>query len=801
MIRSFFTTALRHLIKNSAYTLLNIGGLSIGLTCFTLISLWVKNEFSYDSFHKNADRIYRVAGTFTDESGQFDQAVTCIPLAPALANDLPEVENTVRLDMNGAVVRYGDKQFSERDIIAVDPSFFDIFSFKLLKGNPATALSEPYNIVLSESMARKYFGDVDPLGRSLRIFQYDPDGQGAEYNITGIVEDCPQNSHFNYNFLFSFKTVEAANPNEFGYNGWFNNGYYTYILLRQDASVNALHTKLSTFLEKYIGPDMKKSKIYWSYFLQPLQDLHLKSDLRYEIRSNNSLAFVGIFAAVGFIVLLLACMNYVNLSTAYSADRFKEVGVRKVMGAYRNQLVLQYLVESVLLVFISLIFSVTWIELARPLFESLTGTEITSLYSIGTLASLFMIALLVGLLAGIYPSLILSSFKTVNVLKGQFTFGPTGAWLRKSLVVFQYAITIVLISSILVTQLQLHFIREKDLGFDKENLLILNVNGSPEVRPGYEAFKNELLSHSSITGLATSSAMISGGLGNTFVSIQDASGKKISATIFTNPVDADYIDTYGMKLIAGRNFVKGSLVDTLSIIVNEATTRTYHYQNPDDAIGREILFGNTKGTIIGVVSDFHYNSLRKKIEPTCMFLVRGGFSRVAVRLDGDVDQGIKLVTAAWKKHFPNTVLEYAMAEQRLQDQYQWDQRFAKIFMIFTLISLAIACLGLFALVSYAVKSRTKEIGIRKVLGASVSRIVTMLSREFIVLILVACIIAIPAAYYFMQQWLQSFEYRVDVGPGIFIGAGVIALIIAMITISMKSIRSALSNPVKSLRNE
>jgi putative ABC transport system permease protein len=412
-----------------------------------------------------------------------------------------------------------------------------------------------------------------------------------------------------------------------------------------------------------------------------------------------------------------------------------------------------------------------------------------------------VIALVVGLLAGIYPSLILSSFKTVNVLKGQFTVGPNGAWLRKSLVVFQYAITIVLISSILVTQLQLHFIREKDLGFDKENLVIMNVNGSPEVKSAYEAFKNELLSHSTITGLATSSAMISGGLSNRPVGIEDASGKKITATVFTNPVDPDYIETYGMKLIAGRNFVKNSRVDTLGIIVNEATTRTYHYQDPQDAVGKEIIFGDTKATIIGVVSDYHYNSLRKKIEPTCMFLWRGGFSRIAIRLNGNVDEGVNLVTSAWKKYFPNTVLEYAFAEQRLEDQYRSEQQFAKIFMIFSLVSLAIACLGLFALVSYSVKSRTKEIGIRKVLGASAAKIVAMLSREFILLIVIACIIAMPTAYYFMQEWLQGFEYHVTIGAEVFIVAGSSSLLIAMVTISIKSIRSALTNPVKSLRNE
>lgn len=801
MLRNFFTTATRHLIKNGSYTLLNVGGLSIGLACFTLIGLWVLDELSYDSFHPKANRIYRVAGTFTDESGQFDQAVTCIPLAPALVNDLPEVENALRIDTNGAIVKQGDKQFSENGILGVDPSFFDFFSFKLLKGDPATALNEPYNIVLSESMAKKYFGDKDPLGEFLRIFQYDPDGQGVEYKVTGVIEDCPANSHFSYNFLFSFKTIEIVYPNAFGYDGWFNNGYYTYILLKPETSADQLRGKLSTFLEKYIGNDMKKNKIYWSYFLQPLRDIHLKSNLRYEIDPTSSVVNIMIFGTIGFVVLLLACINYINLSTAYAADRFKEVGVRKVMGAYKNQLVVQYLVESWILAMMSMIFAIAWLEIARPLFESVTGKEITDLYVGKTITVLIVVASIVGLLSGIYPSLFLSSFRTVNVLKGQFTSRTSGALLRKSLVVFQYAITIILLTGILVTQRQLRFVIHKDLGYNKDNLLILNVNGSPEVASGFQGFKNDLLTDRNINGVATSNAMISGGLSNSIATIEDVTGKKINGTVFTNGIDQDYIATYGMKLVAGRNFIKGSRADSLGFIVNEATSRSYGYTNPDEIIGKELTLGGVKGEIIGVVSDFHYNSLHKKIEPICMFLWQGRFSRIAVRVDANVRQGMESIISKWKKHFPNSVLEYSFAERRLEDQYKAEQRFSKIFLTFSVISLAIACLGLFALVSYAVKSRTKEIGIRKVLGASVSGIVAMLSGEFIVLILIACFIAMPLSYYFMQQWLESFVYRITIDVGIFLTAGAIALLMAIVTISIKSVRSALANPVNSLRNE
>jgi putative ABC transport system permease protein len=508
-----------------------------------------------------------------------------------------------------------------------------------------------------------------------------------------------------------------------------------------------------------------------------------------------------IFGTIGFVVLLLACINYINLSTAYATDRFKEVGVRKVMGAYKNQLVAQYLVESWILAMVSMAFAIAWLEIARPLFESVTGKEITDLYNGKTIVSLLAVASVVGLLSGAYPSVVLSSLRVVNVLKGQMSSAVSGVLLRKGLVVFQYAITIILLTGILVTQLQLRFIGNKDLGYNKDNLLILNVNGSPEVRAGFQRFKNDLLTDPNIGGVATSNAMISGGLSNSIATIEDISGKKINGTIFTNGIDQDYINTYGMKLVAGRNFIKGSRADSLGIIINEATSRSYGYTDPDGIIGKEFILGGVKGVIIGVVSDFHYSSLHKKIEPTCMFLWQGGFSRIAVRLDTNVQRGMEYVINAWKVHFPNSVLEYSFAEQTLEAQYQSEQRFSKIFLTFSIISLSIACMGLFALVSYSVKSRTKEIGIRKVLGASVSGIVTMLSREFIVLIVIACLIATPLSYYFMQQWLESFVYRTTLGAEIFLASGAIALLMAIVTISIKSVRSALANPVNSLRNE
>jgi putative ABC transport system permease protein len=801
MIKSYFTSSLRHLLKNKSYTIFNALGLSVGLACFTLVALWAKDELNYDRFNANSDRIFRIGNSFTDESGKFEQAVTCIPLAPALVNDLPEVEEAVRIDLNGAVVQLDEKKFSEEDILGVDPSFLKIFSFNLLKGDPTTALNEPYTILLSESMAKKYFGDKDPIGSSLKIYQYDPDGEGAEFKITGVIEDCPINAHFHYNFLFSFSTIEKVDPGSFGRDGWFNNSYYTYVLLKPGSNVELLNSKLNTFLEKYIGADMKKNKIYWSYFLQPLTDIHLKSHLRYELKPTSSLSYVIIFGSIGFIALLLACINFINLSTAYSSYRFKEVGVRKTLGADKNQLVRQYLIESWLLAILSLVLAFVWIELARPLFETIIGKKIVELYTIATIATLLIVASGVGLLSGVYPSLVLSSFRTVDVLKGKFKSGTEGVWLRKMLVVFQYTVTIVLIIGILVIHLQLQFIKDKDLGFNKENLFVLNVNGSSEVHTGYSGFANELLATPSISAVARSKSFIADGLGNRTATFVDATGKKINGTIYTNGIDGDYLDAYGMKLIAGRNFRIGK-ADSLGFIVNEATMRAYGYTNAQDIVGTEVIFGETRVEIIGVVKDFNFNTLHHSIEPTGMYLTQAqDFNRIAVRLTGNIEQGTALVTSLWKKHFPNSVPDFSFAEERLQRTYVAEQRFSKIFFIFSTISLIIACLGLFSLVSYSVETRTKEIGIRKVLGASVANILGMLSKEFLLLIILSAAIAIPLGYYLMNQWLMDFVYRISLNPAIFLIAGIVVLSIAWLTISLRTIRTAVANPIDSLRNE
>ena len=803
MLKNYFNSALRHLLKHKSYTLLNAIGLSVGIACFTLIGLWVKSELSYDRFHQNADRIYRINGIFTSENDNMRQAVTPRPLRTALASDLPEVEEAVLIDKNDALVQRDDKQFMEDDLLMTDPAFFKVFSFNLRSGDAKTALDKPYSVILSETMAKKYFGNEDPLGKTLTMYLQDPDGRGAAYNVTGVIEDCPLNSHFKYNALISYSTYESNNPlNPEGYD-WYNNGYYTYLLLRKANNANELQAKLPQLVEKYMGAKNRQFKFNYEYFLTPLTDIHLHSEVKYEIGEYGKMSHVIVFGTIGIMVLLLASINYINLATAFSAGRFKEVGMRKVMGAHQPQLIGQYLTESWLLAIASLAISFIWIEMARSLFETLSGKPVANLYTPNTLLILLGIASVVGLGSGFYPALMLSSFHPVNMIKGQLKSGSFGVMMRKALVVTQYAITILLVVGILVVQRQLKYIQQQDLGFNQNNLLMMSANGSAEVISGFEGFANNLKDLPTVKGVTRSNSALAGGLGNSVATMEDASGKNSNATVYRVRTDFDYLDVYEMKLVAGRFFNQNNPGDSLkSFVVKEALVKSYGYQSPEEVLGKSFSFQGRQGEVIGVVKDFNYNSLQFKVEPTCLALLRGGFSQIAVRLSGsNIFEARKAVEEEWRKSFPNTVVDTRFAEEALDSQYRSEQRFSKIFFTFSIISLAIACLGLFALVSFSVQSRVKEIGIRKVLGASVARIFGMFSYEFLMLIVIASVIAVPVGYYFMEQWLSGFAYRITLDATIFILAATIVIFIAWLTISTKSISAALSNPAKSLRTE
>jgi putative ABC transport system permease protein len=803
MIANFLHVALRHLLRNQVYAGLNILGLSIGLACFAIIGMWMKLQLSYDRMHPYAERIHQINTEVNDHLAQYKQASTPAPLALTLATEIPEIESTVRIDVNEAVVAHDGKQFVEEGILAVDPSFFDCFNFKLYKGNKATALSQPYSVVISERIAKKYFGDRDPINSSLSIFQYDPDGKGAEYKITGVIEDCPSESHFNYAMLVSFKTVESARPLLVTDAGWSSLKYYTYVMLRPGNDASTVEAKLPGVLKKYASQHNPDHAVRYSYYLNPLTKIHFSSDVRNKIKPGTDINTLFMFGAVGMIVLVLACVNYVSLFTAYSIDKSTEVGVRKVLGASQRQVIIQYLAESWLLAIMAMLVSLVWIELSKPVFENIFDTILPTLYNPSSFLQLFFLASLTGIVSGIYPSLMLSSRRTINVLKGRVDKGSSAAVLRKSLVVIQYTVTIVLIIGILVTHEQVRYIENKDLGFQKKDLLILATNGSPEVIPAYQNFANSLSSFPGIAGITRSNTGIGGGgIDRLQGEAETSQGTRTSINFYSIGVDHDYLKTYEINLTAGRNFTPGNAFDSAGgFIINEAAAVSLGFQNPAEAVGRFFSLDGRKGNVIGVVKDFHYSTLREKIEPAALFLLNRNFSRITVKMTGDTEKNLSAINQTWKKHFPSTVADFSFEEDRLEKSYRAEDRFSKIFFVFSIISIVIASLGIFALVSYNVERRTKEIGIRKVLGGTTTQITTLLSKQFLLLTMIASGIALPIGWYITHQWLQNFAYHITPGAGIFTMAVAASILLAMITVGLKTVRAALQNPVDSLRRE
>jgi putative ABC transport system permease protein len=514
------------------------------------------------------------------------------------------------------------------------------------------------------------------------------------------------------------------------------------------------------------------------------------------------MSYVIIFGTVGIMVLLLACINYINLATAYATGRFKEVGIHKVMGAMKRQLIVRYLVESWLVAVVALVIAFGWFELAQPLFETISGTKFDGLYTIQSIGILFVITSLVGLCAGIYPAVILSGFKPVSILKAQ-TGRLSGTLLRKTLVVVQFSVTIFLVIGIIVVQMQMSFIHNKDLGFDKRNLVVFGVHGSPEVLAGYNAFADELRINPLIGGVTRSNTTIGNGIGNAMAVLEDGGGQELSATVYPFRVDYDYIEVYEMKLVAGRDFQTDNAADAgRAFIVNEALTRNYGYVNASDIIGKPFKHDGKVGEVIGVVEDFNFNNLRHNVEPACMHLLsRRDFSRISIRINGDVRQGFAHVQAMWKKHFPTSALQYSFYEDSLSSSYRTESRFSGIFLVFSVVSLVIACLGLFALVSYSVDRRSKEIGIRKVLGASITSILSLISVEFLVLVILSSLVAVPLSYYFVNEWLTGFAYHVPLSAIMFVSAAAFVVLVAGITVGARTFMAASANPVVSLRSE
>lgn len=793
MIKNYLRVALRNLWRHKGFSFLNIMGLTIGMSACFLVFLYVKFELSYDDFHSKGDRIYRIVTDIKNPSETLHFSVAAPAMPVAAKRDFPEIDKTVRFDPGNMLVRRGDLKIQEENMAYADSTFFEIFDFPLLKGNPVTALREPNSVVLSETAAKKYFGTADPMGQHLLLTDQNNPG-----TVTGIMKDMPENSELKEDMLVASYSGAADSNRDKNWGGF---GDFSYFLLKPNTDAHALQKKFPAFLENHIGKFMKENNQTYDYILEPLKDVYLKSTRGGTV--NGNMTNVYVFSIVGAFILLIAGINFVNLTTARSMERAREVGIRKVIGAERTQLTAQFLGESVILCLIAFVLSVVLCALLVPSFNFLAGKTISTgvFHHPSYIFTLLAIGVGIGLLAGIYPALVLSGFQPIVVLKGRFATGNKGMLLRKSLVISQFTISIGLIVATLLVGVQLNYMRHQELGFSKDQELVLDTQGDNHK----DALKEDIRRLPGVVSVAMSSNTPGSGAMNAYSIIQNQKGEMQICSPDLFFVDFDYIPQYQMKLVAGRAFSRAFGADTTqSMVINEAAVRMLGYHSPQDAIGRDFSQWGRKGKIIGVVKDFHYQSLRQEIRPLSMRIEPGGCSMISVKVNTrDLKKTIAAVERSWKTIIPYRPFSYFFVDDMFDRQYRAEDRFGRLFLYFAVLAIFISCLGLLGLASYSTIQRTKEIGVRKVLGASVGSIVGLLSKDFLVLVGIAFVVATPVSFFLMKGWVDGFAYRIDIFSAwwIFAIGGLAAVAIAMLTISFQSIKAALTNPVKSLRSE
>ncbi len=792
MLRNYIKIALRNIRRHKGYSFINITGLAIGMACCILILLWVQDELSYDKFHKNADNIYRVAGESQYSDGSVDKfAVTPEALAAALKKEYPEVIYSTKISRTrGGLFKYDDNSFYERGVVYTDEFFFRIFKFPFIKGDSKIALSNPYSIVITKNIANKYFGTDDPIGKTIVY------NNTYNLSVTGIIENIPHNSHLKLDFFIPMKIYKDICTNSgLIFDEWNTYGYYTFLLLQKNIQFKTVNKKISRYLDKRSDDNTT------ALFLQPLTKIHLYSDLTADIRGRGDIKYVYIFSIIALFVLIIACVNFMNLATARSSMRTKEVGMRKVVGAHRGNLITQFLGESIFLSFIALIFAVVLVELFLPIFNDLSGKELTLnlANNIYIIFVLIFITIITGLLSGSYPAFFLSSFHPVTTLKGSTTKIGRSFSLRKTLILFQFTITIILLIGTMSVYKQLNYMRNKNLGYEKEHVIYMPIRG--DLNHKYEAMKNDLLSKVDVSHVAITSQLPTGSTLSTSGSI-DWEGRNPEDEVLMNvaSVDYDYIDTFKLQIIKGRAFSKKFLTDSSAgFILNEAAIKAMGIEHP---IGKQFSLWDTKGTIIGVVKDYHFDSLHKEIEPLILAILPDLYSDICIKIKSDnISNTISELNSIWKKYVPEYPFEYHFLEESLDNLYRVEERIGIIFKYFTIMAIIISCLGLSGLASFSTEQRTKEIGIRKVLGATVPNILLLLTKDFVKWVLIANIIAWPVAYYAMSRLLQNFAYRTNIGIVTFILSATLALLIALATVSYQSIKAALANPIEALRYE
>lgn len=806
MFSNYFKTALRNLLRNKAFTSINVLGLALGIATCLLIMLFVSHELSYDRYNKKYEQMVRVTFRGKVQGGELKDAVVMAPVASTILREFPEVKEATRIRMDGRPpMVYGNKTFREDEMAFVDSNFFQVFTIPLLKGNMKTVLTEPNTVVISKAIAKKYFGTEDPIGKMI-LYR----NNNSSMKVTGVFDEVPENSHFHFDIFGSLTTIPDSRDDD-----WMSSRFFTYLVLQEGYDYKKLEVKLPGLMEKYVSPQLKermgvtltefrKNGNDLNFKLQPIKDIHLYSDFSSDMSSYGNKTYVYIFSAVAVFMLLIACINFMNLSTAGASKRAKEVGVRKVMGSLKSQLITQFISESMLITAAALVIGVVLVYIALPLFNQLSDQNLTfDLFGNPfIIPALLLFGIFTGLLAGSYPAFYLSSFNPVQVLKRRFSTGKAGNRLRSGLVVFQFAISIVLIVGTAVVYKQISFIHTTNPGYDKDKVLVIHstywLNGKQDV------FREQLMQDPRVTSVTASGFVPAGGTNsNNFFIYPDDKSDQIIKTLRYD-VDEQYIPTLGMQLVAGRNFSKDFGADSLSIIVNESAIKAFGWTG--NVLGKTLTHkGDDKSkktyTVTGVVKNFHFQSLHQLITPLVM--VKGtDYGTMLAKLNtNDVKPVLASLEQKWNALKPEAPFAYSFLDERYNNTYKTEQNIMRILGIFAGLTIFVACLGLFGLATFTAEQRTKEIGIRKVLGANVTGIVSMLSRDFLKLVLIAFVIATPLAWLLMNRWLDDFAYKVDIGAGEFVIAMILAMIVTLITVSFKAIRAALANPVDSLKSE
>jgi putative ABC transport system permease protein len=807
MIKNYIKTAFRSLMKNKGFTFINVFGLALGLTTCLLIVFYVFDELSYDQYNLKADRIYRVNNDIKFGGNANTYAVSPAPTAAALKNDFPEIEQVARFRMRGGnQVKKGNQSIQEDMMVYADNSIFDIFTLPMISGSPVNALTEPHTVVISERIAKKYFNRTNVVGQVLTF------NDTSLYKVTGVIKNIPKQSHFNFDFFMAMPGLAESRENS-----WLSNNYNTYVLLKPGANYKDLEAKFPEFMRIHAGPMLQRllhltfnaleqSGNYFRISLIPLKKIHLESNSVAELSANGNVQYVYIFSAIALFILLIACVNFMNLSTARSSNRAREVGVRKVLGSSRKYLIAQFLTESILVTLAGALIAVFAAWALLPLFNQMSGKEliITPQIISWLLPALFIIIIVIGCLAGSYPALFLSGFQPIDVLKGKLAAGFKGGRLRSFLVVFQFAISIFLIIGTLVIYNQLKYIQSKDLGYNRDHVLI--VQNLWRIGNNAKTFKQQVKEISGVQNATLTGALPTMDYGNSTTYFKDPVLDQKRAILTQEwSVDEDYINTLKIKMIAGRNFSKDMATDSSGIIINEAATKLLNFSNPINQFlydpANNMVTKINKLHIIGVMQNFNFKSLRDNVTPL-IFTLSEDRGALSIRINSNnIPLVLSQIKNEWKKLTPNQQFNYSFMDEDFDALYRSEQRMGKIFISFTSLAIVIACLGLFGLAAYAAEQRTKEIGIRKVLGANLSTIASMLSKDFIKLVIISILIASPLAWWAMQKWLQGFAYRQNIQWWVLVLAGLTAIVIAFITISFQSVRAALTNPVKSLKSE